>query len=166
VNFSGGQAYVYKIGVRADGNFAQQTPVVIGSNDCGYLEVREGLLPGDRIIMDGLNRIQPNQPIMVVAGPGARAGRPGGMGGPQGKAPQGKAGGPQGAAPPAGASKGPGRAAAPTVVVTSQPGCAPSAPARAAGAPSEGGRRGPPMGVASRGPAGGLAARPQPAAAK
>jgi membrane fusion protein (multidrug efflux system) len=165
VNFSGGQAYVYKIGTRADGAYAQQTPIIAGTNDCGFIEVREGLEPGDRIILDGLNRIQPNQPVMVVAGPGAGQGR--GGRGPSGSAPDGKAvaqktaGAPQAKAP---------QGRAPTAVASGaivpgagQAGCAPSA-AQPAGAPAGEGRRGPAGVIAGRGPAGGGGGRPQAAA--
>lgn len=92
VNFSGGQAYVYLIGRRGDKTFAQQHPVIVGLSDCGYIEIREGLKPGDTLILDGLNRIQPNQDVTIVAGPGAKA-RQGAQGqAPQGKNTQGKSG--------------------------------------------------------------------------
>ena len=108
VNFTGGQAYVYRIGKRADGAFAQQQSVIVGLSDCGYIEIREGLKPGDTIILDGLNRIQPNQGVKVVAGPGAQA-----RSGPAGKAPGGKA-----------ATAAPAKVAMNQPLVSTQRGCA------------------------------------------
>lgn len=160
VNFSGGQAYVYRVGSRADGSFAQQTPIIAGTSDCGFIEVREGLDPGDHIILDGLNRIQPNQPVRVVAGPGAQQGRgPGaagrqGQGGPQGKAPQGgapaaKQAAPQGKAPQAAgpAAAQPKASAAP--VAQAAPGCPPTPRSVPASNGGGNGRQGAPQAMAA-----------------
>jgi membrane fusion protein (multidrug efflux system) len=97
---------------------AQPRPILTGLNDCGFVEVKDGLQAGDRIVADGLNKIQPNQAIRPMppgggrpgggvpggagAGAGAGAAAPGGAA--KGAVPQGAA--PQGAAAQAGAPKG------------------------------------------------------------
>ena len=45
------------------------------------VEIRDGLRAGEQIVADGLNKIQPGQPIRIMAyqkgaEPGARAARP------------------------------------------------------------------------------------------
>jgi membrane fusion protein (multidrug efflux system) len=50
------------------------------------VEIREGLAAGDMIVADGLNKVQPGQPIRPVGKGGGRpgAGAPSGAGGPPG----------------------------------------------------------------------------------
>jgi membrane fusion protein (multidrug efflux system) len=65
VQFSGAGSYVLVITKRGDGFVAQQRPVITGLNEGGFVELREGVQAGERIVADGLNRVQPNQPIRV-----------------------------------------------------------------------------------------------------
>ena len=76
VQFEGDTAFVYQvvaqgrqgtIAQRADGRDAAST-------EGGFVEILDGLKAGDRVVADGLNRIQPNAPVSVGR-PGARAGR-------------------------------------------------------------------------------------------
>ena len=77
VVFESDAAFVYRIAQRGQGSVAQQAPIRIGAREGGFVEVAEGFRPGDRIVADGVNRVQPNQPVRVAApGPGA-GGRPG-----------------------------------------------------------------------------------------
>lgn len=59
VLFEGQRAYVYRIAEQGDGAIAQRVPVEIGAVEGGFVEILSGLQPRDRIVADGLNRIQP-----------------------------------------------------------------------------------------------------------
>ena len=76
MQFSGAGSYVLVITKRGDGYVAQQRPVVTGVNEGGVVEIREGVEAGERVVADGLNRVQPNQPVRI-AGEGARGGAAG-----------------------------------------------------------------------------------------
>lgn len=65
VQFSGAGSYVLVITKRGDALVAQQRPVVTGLNEGGFVEIREGAEAGERIVADGLNRIQPNQTVSL-----------------------------------------------------------------------------------------------------
>ena len=47
----------------------QQKPIVAGLRQDGWVEILEGLTPGDRVVADGLNRIQSGQPVRPVGSP-------------------------------------------------------------------------------------------------
>ena len=49
---------------------AQQRPVVSGVIENGFVEIKEGLASGQRIVADGLNRIQPGMPVSIGGAPG------------------------------------------------------------------------------------------------
>ena len=53
--------------IRQDGEraVAEQRPIVTGTRQQGMVEIRDGVQPGERIVADGLNKIQPGQPIRV-----------------------------------------------------------------------------------------------------
>jgi RND family efflux transporter, MFP subunit len=75
VSVQGDAAFVYVIRQSGDRAVAEQRPVVTGVRQQGLVEIRDGLQPGERIVADGLNKIQPGQPIQVggrPAGQGAR----------------------------------------------------------------------------------------------
>lgn len=58
----------------------QQRPVTAGLRQDGWVEILDGVTPGDRVVADGLNRIQSGQPVRPagVARPGgAEPRRPG-----------------------------------------------------------------------------------------
>jgi membrane fusion protein (multidrug efflux system) len=80
VQFSSDQPYVYVIARNGGRTIAVQRPVVTGANQEGFIEIRGGLAAGDEIVGDGLNKVQPNQPIRIAGAPGAGS-RPGGGGG-------------------------------------------------------------------------------------
>ncbi|MBX7249324.1 MAG: efflux RND transporter periplasmic adaptor subunit [Caulobacteraceae bacterium] len=78
VQFEGDTAYAFKIvNQPGKGLVAQRTTVRRGANQDGFVEILEGLRPGDRIVASGLNRIQPNAPVKLGGGKGGRGGRPG-----------------------------------------------------------------------------------------
>lgn len=99
VSVQGDAAYVYVLRKMGERTMAEQRPVVTGARQQGFVEIKDGLKPGEQVIGDGLNKIQPGQPVRIAGGrpggpggPGAGAGKPGGapMGGaPMGGAPHG-----------------------------------------------------------------------------
>jgi membrane fusion protein (multidrug efflux system) len=80
VQFSADSPYVYVIADVGGRTVAQQRTVLTGADEAGFIEIKDGLRAGETIVADGMNRVQPNQPLKVV-GPGAGLsanGRPGG----------------------------------------------------------------------------------------
>ncbi len=78
VSVQGDNAYVYVIRQAGERTVAEQRPVLTGVRQQGFVEIRDGVRPGERIVADGLNKIQPGQPIRVAgAGGGARGGQAG-----------------------------------------------------------------------------------------
>ena len=86
VQFEGDTAYAFKIVTRDGKMTAQRVEVRRGANENGQVEIIEGLRVGDRVVANGLNRVQPDAAIRI--GPprrgagggssGAKGGRPGG----------------------------------------------------------------------------------------
>lgn len=58
VQFEGTQASVYRIAKGPKGMIARRTDVDTGIIQDGFVEIRSGLKPGDKIVGDGLNRVQ------------------------------------------------------------------------------------------------------------
>ncbi|MBS0298087.1 MAG: efflux RND transporter periplasmic adaptor subunit [Proteobacteria bacterium] len=75
VQFETDQPFVYLIAGQNGHTVAQQKTVVAGARQSGFVEIRAGLSAGDRVVGDGLNRIQPNQPVKVAEAPGGGASR-------------------------------------------------------------------------------------------
>lgn len=74
VQFEGDQAYVFVIAARGEGLAARKQAVDTGVTQNGFVEVRGGLKAGDRVVADGLNRIQDGQPLSIGGGkPGGAA---------------------------------------------------------------------------------------------
>jgi membrane fusion protein (multidrug efflux system) len=72
VQFEGNQASVYRITKGPKGMIARRTDVDTGITQGGFVEIRAGLNKGDKIVADGLNRIQDGAPV------GGGKGGPGG----------------------------------------------------------------------------------------
>jgi membrane fusion protein (multidrug efflux system) len=58
IQFEGTQASVFLIAQGPKGQIARRTTVQIGLSSGGYIEIVSGLKAGDKIIADGLNRVQ------------------------------------------------------------------------------------------------------------
>jgi membrane fusion protein (multidrug efflux system) len=58
-------------GARGGGTMVEQRPIVAGLRQQGFVEITDGVKAGERIVADGLNKIQPGQPVRI-AGAGAR----------------------------------------------------------------------------------------------
>lgn len=94
VSVQGDGAFVYVLHSRAAGQgqpqakgqaggaMVEQRPIVTGLRQQGFVEITDGVKPGERIVADGLNKIQPGQPVRVATGarpdgaPAAGAARP------------------------------------------------------------------------------------------
>jgi len=74
------QSFVYVIAHQGNRTIARQTPVTVGVNENGLVEIREGLPVNTQVVLDGLDRVEPDAPVRV--GPG-RGGAHGGAGGGQ-----------------------------------------------------------------------------------
>ncbi len=71
-------AYVYVLRQNGSQVTAEQRPVVTGLRQQGFVEIVEGVTASDRIVADGLNKIQPGQSVVVAgAAPGPNGARPG-----------------------------------------------------------------------------------------
>jgi len=79
VSVQGDNAFVYVLAKQGDRTVAEQRPVVTGVRQDGFVELKDGVAAGDRIVGDGLNKVQPGQPVRP-AGQGG-AGRRQGAGG-------------------------------------------------------------------------------------
>lgn len=88
VSVQGDTAFVYVVKKDGERSVAERRPVLTGVRQNGLVEIREGLQTGEQIVADGLNKIQPGQPVRVQAPavareaaadpqPGARSPRPG-----------------------------------------------------------------------------------------
>lgn len=54
-------------------NIATQRPVKLGTMVAGQWAILDGLKPGDRVIVDGLQKVQPGQPVRVAPAKGAQS---------------------------------------------------------------------------------------------
>lgn len=97
VSVQGDNSFVYVLQQRGDRTMAEQRPIVAGVRQQGYVEILDGVRPGDRLVADGLNKIQPGQPVRVARTPGMGA-VPGKAGPPAGAAPAAYPAGPRPAA--------------------------------------------------------------------
>lgn len=88
VSVQGDAAFVYVLKRQGEQSMTEQRPVLTGARQDGLVEIRDGLQSGEQIVADGLNKIQPGQPVRVLAAqerreadaspqPGARDARPG-----------------------------------------------------------------------------------------
>jgi membrane fusion protein (multidrug efflux system) len=103
VSVQGEGAFVYVVqqrpaqGGHPAGATVEQRPIVTGVRQQGFVEIVDGLRPGERIVADGLNKVQPGQAVRISPRPSAIA-TAGGSGGRDdgGAAPAASGGGPGG----------------------------------------------------------------------
>jgi len=76
VQFSANQPYVYVIANRSGRSVAMQRVVVTGANESGFIEIKDGLIAGEQIVADGLNKVQPNSPVRLAHPPSAPGAQP------------------------------------------------------------------------------------------
>jgi membrane fusion protein (multidrug efflux system) len=76
IQFEGTQASVFVIAKGPKGQVARRTNVETGLSADGFIEIRSGLKPGDKIVADGLNRVQDGAPVgNGQGGPGGGKGQ-------------------------------------------------------------------------------------------
>ncbi|WP_150131367.1 efflux RND transporter periplasmic adaptor subunit [Caulobacter mirabilis] len=76
IQFEADQAYAFVIDRKGEGSVARKQPIQVGVTQDGFVEILGGLKPGERIVADGLNRIQNGQAVRVGGGKGgANAGQ-------------------------------------------------------------------------------------------
>ena len=78
VALQGDAAFVYVLRQMGERTIVEQRPILTGSRQMGFVEIREGVTVGEKIVADGLNKIQPGQPVRVAGAPGASRGPQGG----------------------------------------------------------------------------------------
>lgn len=66
VAVQGDSAFVYVLHARGPQTMAEQRPVLTGLRQDGFVELRDGVQAGDRIVADGLNKVLPGQPVRVI----------------------------------------------------------------------------------------------------
>lgn len=71
----GEESFVYVIAKREGGMVAEQRVVQIGGRADGFVELRDGVAAGERLVADGLHKLQPDQKIRVADG-GGKPGAP------------------------------------------------------------------------------------------
>jgi membrane fusion protein (multidrug efflux system) len=84
LSVQGDSAFVYVLHQQGQRTMAEQRPVITGLRQNNMVEITDGLSPGERIVADGLNKIQPGQPVRIA---GQRPGGPGAPGGGQQRRP-------------------------------------------------------------------------------
>jgi membrane fusion protein (multidrug efflux system) len=67
-------------GAPGGGLAAQRRPVETGARQNGLVEIISGLREGERIVAEGLNRVNPNQPVRIAGAEGAGPARTGAAG--------------------------------------------------------------------------------------
>jgi len=71
VAVQGDGAYVFVALKQGQKMTADQRPIVTGVRQDGFVEVKDGLEPGDMLVADGLNKVQAGQAIRVGGKPGS-----------------------------------------------------------------------------------------------
>lgn len=77
VAVQGEGASVFVVSEEAGRMTVQQKPVVAGLRQDGWVEILEGVTTADRVVADGLNRIQSGQPVRAAGAPTAGKGQGG-----------------------------------------------------------------------------------------
>jgi len=72
IQYEGDQAYVFALASGPKGPRAAKRPVTVGVSDGGLVEVTSGVAPGERVVADGLNRVQDGQPVKVAGAGGPK----------------------------------------------------------------------------------------------
>jgi membrane fusion protein (multidrug efflux system) len=67
----GEDAFVFVIASRDGKLVAEQRAVETGIRSEGFVELRDGVAAGERLVADGLHKIQPDQPVRLAQGAGA-----------------------------------------------------------------------------------------------
>jgi membrane fusion protein (multidrug efflux system) len=66
VSVQGDSAFVYVLHPQGQHTTVEQRPVITGVRQDGFVEITDGVKAGDKIVADGLNKLQPGQPVRIV----------------------------------------------------------------------------------------------------
>ena len=66
VSVQGSSSFVFLIAEGEKGPRAEQRPVVAGMRQNGFVEIRDGLEAGDRIVANGVNKVTGGQPVRIA----------------------------------------------------------------------------------------------------
>lgn len=66
VSVQGESAFVYVLHPQGQRTVVEQRPVITGVRQDGFVEITDGAKAGDKIVADGLNKLQPGQPVRIV----------------------------------------------------------------------------------------------------
>jgi len=69
VSIQGSSSFVFLIADGENGPRAEQRPVVAGMRQNGFVEIRDGLEAGDRIVANGVNKVSGGQPVRIAETP-------------------------------------------------------------------------------------------------
>jgi membrane fusion protein (multidrug efflux system) len=78
VSVQGDSAFVYVLHRQGQRTTVEQRPVITGVRQDGVVELTDGVKAGEQIVADGLNKLQPGQPVRVVGQARAGAAAPDG----------------------------------------------------------------------------------------
>lgn len=70
VEFEGEQAYVFVLQKGPRGMTAQRRPVQTGVDDGGFIEIKSGVQPGELVVADGVNKVNPGQAVRLASAGG------------------------------------------------------------------------------------------------
>jgi membrane fusion protein (multidrug efflux system) len=65
VSVQGENAFVYVLKAQGERTVAEQRPVVTGTRQQGFVELREGVRAGEQIVAQGLHKLQPGQAVRI-----------------------------------------------------------------------------------------------------
>ena len=77
VSVQGESAFVYVLHTEGPKTMVEQRPVVTGLRQHNMVEITDGVRAGEHIVADGLNKIQPGQPVKIAGSGGRGGGHPG-----------------------------------------------------------------------------------------
>ena len=66
----GQEHFVMRLSEGDAGLTAERLQIRVGTRIPGWVEVRDGLEPGERVVTEGQEQIRPGQPIRLVSSPG------------------------------------------------------------------------------------------------
>lgn len=75
VSVQGDSAFVFLVREMGQRTIAEQRPVVTGLRQDNFVEILDGVERGDRIVGDGLNKVQSGQPVRIAPTPQMMAAR-------------------------------------------------------------------------------------------
>ncbi len=73
VSVQGDAAFVFVLKRQGERTVTEQRPVVTGIRQQGFVEISDGLQAGERVVADGLHKIQPGQAVRPQNGPAKQA---------------------------------------------------------------------------------------------